>query len=104
MGATTTRADWDALYLRAETAASAKERASCLRDIEAALEVVEEPGERARLLMCRTRVRSNQWHTREVLQDALAAMSLFEEAGSCPGGGEPWCRLRFSPGRDISCS
>ena len=46
--------------------------------------MVEEAGGRARLLMCRTRVRSNQWHTREVLQDALAAMSLFEDAGE-PG-------------------
>ena len=84
MGAITTRADLDALYSRAETAASAEERATCLRDIGAALEAVEEPGERARLLMCRTRVRSNQWHTREVLQDALVAMALFEEAGE-PG-------------------
>ena len=84
MGAVTTRADLDALYSRAETAASAEERATCLRDIGAALEAVEQPGERARLLMCRTRVRSNQWHTREVLQDALVAMALFEEAGE-PG-------------------
>ena len=84
MGAVATRADLDALYSRAETAASAEERATCLRDIGAALEGVEQPGERARLLMCRTRVRSNQWHTREVLQDALVAMALFEEAGE-PG-------------------
>ena len=35
--------------------------------------------------MCRTRVRSGQWQTREVLQDALAAMSLFEEAGDAGG-------------------
>lgn len=78
------RAEVDQLYRRAETAASAEERASCLRDIEAALAAAEAAGDRAHLLMCRTRVRSNQWHTREVLQDALAAMSLFEEAGE-PG-------------------
>jgi diguanylate cyclase (GGDEF)-like protein len=75
------RLDLDALFLRAETAASAEERAECLRDIDDALAAADEAGNRARLLMCRTRVRSNQWHTREVLQDALAAMSLFEEAG-----------------------
>ena len=80
-----TRADLDALYHRADTAASKEERARCLADIEVALSAVDEPEQRARLLMCRTRVRSGQWHTRQVLQDALAAMSLFEEAGD--GGG-----------------
>jgi len=79
------RADLNALYHRADTAASEVERAACLRDIEVALTAVDEPWQRARLLMCRTRVRSNQWHTREVLQDALAAMSLFEEAADAGG-------------------
>jgi len=31
--------------------------------------------------MCRARVRSNQWLTREVCEDAVAAMTLFEMAG-----------------------
>jgi len=31
--------------------------------------------------MCRARVYSDQWRTSEVLDDALAAMALFEEAG-----------------------
>lgn len=70
----------DALYERAETAASPEERAACLDDIERALARAVGPAERAWLLMCRTRVRSNQWQTREVLKDAVAAMDLFEEA------------------------
>jgi diguanylate cyclase (GGDEF)-like protein len=82
---TDARADMDALYHRADTAASEEERAVCLRDIEVALAAVDEPWQRARLLMCRTRVRSSRWQTREVLQDALAAMSLFEEAGDAEG-------------------
>ncbi len=81
-------ADMDALYHRADTAASEEERAECLRDIEVALTAVDEPWHRARLLMCRTRVRSSRWQTREVLQDALAAMSLFEEAGDTGGAVE----------------
>ncbi len=75
----------DALYHRADTAASEEERAQCLRDIEVALTAVDEPWQRARLLMCRTRVRSSRWQTRQVLQDSLAAMSLFEEAGDTDG-------------------
>ena len=86
--ATDARADMDALYHRADTAASEEERAECLRDIEVALTAVDEPWQRARLLMCRTRVRSSRWQTREVLQDALAAMSLFEEAGDTGGAVE----------------
>ena len=78
----------DALDHRADTAASEEERAECLRDIEVALSTVDEPCQRARLLMCRTRVRSGRWQTREVLQDALAAMSLFEEAGDTEGAVE----------------
>ena len=31
--------------------------------------------------MCRARVRSNQWHTAEVYEDARAAMRQFEKAG-----------------------
>jgi diguanylate cyclase (GGDEF)-like protein len=82
---TDARADMDALYRRADIAASEEERAECLCDIEVALTAVDEPWQRARLLMCRTRVRSSRWQTREVLQDALAAMSLFEEAGDTEG-------------------
>ncbi len=83
---TTSRsADLDALYHRADTAASQSERAECLADIEVALSAVDEPAQRARLLMCRTRVRSGQWRTKEVLQDALTAMSLFDEAGDANG-------------------
>jgi diguanylate cyclase (GGDEF)-like protein len=40
-----------------------------------------DPRQRAMLLMCRTELNSNQWQTRAVLFDALAAMELFEEVG-----------------------
>ena len=72
------------LSSRAEQAASEAERASCLHDIDNALHGAVSLADRARLLMCRTAVRSNQWQTREVLEDAVAAMELFDEAGE-PG-------------------
>lgn len=62
-------------------AAGPEDRQACLDEIEAALAQTADPYQRARLLMCRTRVRSNQWETRAVLFDALAAMELFEESG-----------------------
>jgi diguanylate cyclase (GGDEF)-like protein len=37
--------------------------------------------ERGRLLICRAQVRHNQYEYRQVLEDARAAMALFEEAG-----------------------
>lgn len=77
----------DALFKRAAAASSTDERDSCLHDIDVALEGTVAPADRARLLMCRTTVRSNQWQTREVLEDAVAAMELFEEAD------EPGCAL-----------
>lgn len=46
-----------------------------------ALESATTPADQAQLLMCRARVRSNQWLTREVCEDAVAAMTLFEMAG-----------------------
>ena len=69
-----------ALFERAERAATAAARASCLVEIDLALSSAGGPADRARLLMCRATVRSNQWQTREVLEDAVAAMELFEEA------------------------
>lgn len=75
------RFDLAALRERAETA-SAQERANCIREIEGALATADGPAERADLLMCRALVLANQWETREVLQDALAAMALYEEAGA----------------------
>jgi two-component system cell cycle response regulator len=42
---------------------------------------VTAPVDRARLLMCRARIRSNQWRTADVIDDARAAAQLFELAG-----------------------
>ena len=65
---------------RALAAASPEDRACCLRDIEVALEETSGPVERARLLICRAQVRHNQYEYGQVLDDARAAMALFEEA------------------------
>jgi diguanylate cyclase (GGDEF)-like protein len=71
----------DQLLQRARAAASPDERASCLKDIESALEEASDLVERAQLFMCRARVHSASGRLREVVQDATAAMALFEEAG-----------------------
>jgi len=65
---------------RALAAASPEDRARCLRDIQAALEKASGPVERGRLLICRARMRHNQYQYRQVLDDTRAAMALFEEA------------------------
>lgn len=74
-----------ALMQRAKSASSPSARASCLYDIGAALESAESPAERAELYLCQARVHANQWKTAEVLDDALSAMRLFEEAGEAVG-------------------
>ena len=66
---------------RALVAASPKDRARCLHDIQLALEEACTPVERGRLLICRAQMRHNQYEYRRVLDDAEAAMALFEEAG-----------------------
>ncbi len=73
--------DIDELSERALAAASPEDRACCLRDIEVALEETSGPVDRARLLICRAQVRHNQYEYGQVLDDARAAMALFEEAG-----------------------
>jgi diguanylate cyclase len=70
-----------ALFDRARRAATAEERSRCLAEIEQLLRSATDPADRGRLLMCRARVRSNQWHTAEVYEDARAAMRQFEKAG-----------------------
>ena len=70
-----------ALFERARRAATADERSRCLAEIEQHLQSTADPADRGRLLMCRARVRSNQWHTAEVYEDARAAMRQFEKAG-----------------------
>jgi diguanylate cyclase (GGDEF)-like protein len=77
--------DVGALAQRATRATSDEDRAECLADIEAALEGATSPDETARLLLCRARVRTNRWQTRDVLADALSAMALFEQAGDVDG-------------------
>ncbi len=54
---------------------------ACLPDIERALEAVTAPTDRARLLICRARVRSSQTLDREACEDAATAMTLFEMTG-----------------------
>ena len=71
----------DYLSERALAAASPEDRARCLEDIEAAFAKATSPVERGRLLICRAQVRHNQYEYRLVLDDARAAMVLFEEAG-----------------------
>jgi len=73
--------DYEALFERARLASTPEACGACLVEIAQALESVTAPGDQARLLMCRARVRSNQWLTREVCEDAVAAMTLFETAG-----------------------
>jgi diguanylate cyclase (GGDEF)-like protein len=73
--------DYESLFERASLAATPEECEKCVAEIGRALESVSAPADRARLLMCRARVRSNQWRTAEVCEDARAAMSLFEVAG-----------------------
>ena len=55
--------------------------AACLNEINEALARAAAPADRGRLLMCRTRLSSNQWRTADVVADARRAMTLFEEAG-----------------------
>ncbi len=81
MSARTRSQSIDDLSERALVAASPEDRARCLQDIQAALEEASAPIERGRLLICRAQMRHNQYEYRQVLDDARAAMALFEEAG-----------------------
>ena len=73
--------DYQELFQRASLAATPQACEECLAEIGRALESVTAPADRARLLMCRARVRSNQWRTADVCADAMAALRLFEIAG-----------------------
>ena len=72
---------YEELFARALRAATSAECDECLAEIESLLPSAISPADRGRLLMCRARVRSNQWRTTEVFEDARAAMKLFERAG-----------------------
>ena len=74
--------DLDELFRRASLAATPEACEVCLDEITRRLQSTSLPCDTARLLMCRARVRSNQWLTREVCEDAVTAMALFEAAGA----------------------
>ena len=73
--------DFDALLERTRLASTPEAGEACLPEIMRALESATAPAARARLLMCRARVRSFQSFDREACEDAAAAMTLFEMAG-----------------------
>jgi diguanylate cyclase (GGDEF)-like protein len=72
---------YEGLFARASRAAADDECEQIVNEIELLLRSAEDPADRGRLLMCRARVRSNQWRTAAVFEDARAAMGLFELAG-----------------------
>lgn len=76
-----TAVDIDALLERTRLASTPEASEACLPQISAALESVTDPFDRARLLICRARVRSFQALDREACEDAAAAATLFETAG-----------------------
>ncbi|MGZ6267330.1 MAG: diguanylate cyclase [Candidatus Limnocylindrales bacterium] len=73
--------DYGELFARASRATTAEECEQCLADIERLSLSASDPADRGRLLMCRARVRSNQFRTTDVFDDTRAAMRLFEQAG-----------------------
>jgi hypothetical protein len=75
--------DYQELFQRASMAATRQACEECLTEIGRSLESVTAPADRARLLMCRARVRSNQWRTADVCDDAMAALRLFEMRPDC---------------------
>jgi len=71
----------DALLERTRLASTPEACEACLPEITRALEALTAPADRARLLICRARVRSFQARDLEACEDAAAAMTLFEMAG-----------------------
>jgi signal transduction histidine kinase/CheY-like chemotaxis protein len=74
------KADYDDVFERASRAATAEEREASEAEIELLLRSATAPADQGRLLMCRARLRSNQWRTAAVYEDARTAMRLFELA------------------------
>jgi diguanylate cyclase (GGDEF)-like protein len=72
---------YDDLFARASRAATDAECEQVVAEIELLLRSAVDPADRGLLLMCRARVRSNQWRTAAVYEDAREAMRLFERAG-----------------------
>jgi signal transduction histidine kinase/ActR/RegA family two-component response regulator len=73
--------DVETLYERASRAATAAEFDACNDEIDRRLAASSDPVQRGRLLMCRARLRSNQWRTADVVAAAQSAITLFDEAG-----------------------
>jgi len=73
--------DFEALLEHTRLASTPAASAACLPEINKALESITSPADRARLLICRARVRSFQSLDSEACEDAAAAMTLFEMAG-----------------------
>ncbi len=72
---------YEALLERTRLASTPAECEACLPEISLALESATALIDRARLLLCRARVRSHQALNREACEDASTAMALFEMAG-----------------------
>lgn len=68
------------LFERASRAATVEECDQCVTEIEQMLVSATAPGDLGRLLMCRARVRSNQWRTAAVYEDAREAMRKIGRA------------------------
>jgi diguanylate cyclase (GGDEF)-like protein len=77
-----TDVDFDTLLERTLLASSPEACEGWLPEITRALESVTAPADRARLLICRARVRSFQSLDREACEDASEAVTLFEMAGA----------------------
>ncbi len=73
--------DLDALLERTRLAPTPEASEACLPEITRALQCLTAPADRARLLLCRARVRSFQALDREACEDAAAAVALFEIGG-----------------------
>ena len=74
-------AAFHSLLERTRLATTPEDCEACLPEITRALESATAPIDRARLLICRARVRSFQSLDREACDDAAAATTLFEMAG-----------------------
>lgn len=72
---------YEALLERTRLASTPAACEACLPEISLGLELASALIDRARLLLCRARVRSHQSLNREACEDASAAMALFEMAG-----------------------
>jgi diguanylate cyclase (GGDEF)-like protein len=70
---------------RTKAATTTAERISCHASIERAIAATAGPVDAARLLLCRSYMHDRLGQKRSALQDALAAMDLFDEAEDLSG-------------------